>query len=1190
MADPSYRDEKRLVEFLIGRLEERLSGRDEPVTLKVPPSDHCQLGVLAPWSVEHELDDQPPEELEEEVAPGIETPPVAERSPQPALTEESVKADHDSEDRRQLEPFSSREDAGRRPPSALGLAVAFARGGNDIELSVTATFAVYSRHFPDYEEQRRELGTRTPASTQQGKRHVTLVDKFRRHTVKVPSVRFVVRADQPSVQDDGGIVQKTLDNLGQELREDVSVLRQFEGNRVVPIAVLQEEKTYERYITSLTGPKELSSWRATIRLRAHPTSEGLRIEIHLCNDSQRNTVRPSNDQYSSLFDAQLSLVIEKGDLLPIELLPVPEDYQYDRSVYALGRNAGSEVSADRRTIKTRTLASYEQPRMTTHDRIVARYDRLAEEPFGLLTDIWHEMEKYASDWRQRIIDSNSLELNEEALAACAHDLEGFEKEIESFCAGIGALRSDPRLEIAFRAMNRAFARGDHATWRLFQIVFVVNQLPALVIREGTTKGVGPGGREHCWDNVLDRADILWFPTGGGKTEAYFGLIACAALYDRLRGKERGVTAWLRFPLRMLSVQQLQRAVRMLWEAEQERLALQTEHGTLGDPLSLGYFVGSANTPNQFFGQWSFDRLEQEERQRERLLLVPDCPACKGQGTVTIQIDRALQRVRHVCGHCDCDLPVYVSDDEIYRFQPTLLVGTVDKIAAIGYQPKVASLWIGPEWRCSQPGHGYGNREWCVSGCPTNPSERNPTRVRRQKLHNHDSAPTFHIQDELHLLQEELGAFAGHYETMVRANERAASGRPSKVLAATATIAGYSHQAKQIYGVREVDRFPNRGYDLRQTFYSIVEKDPHSSGGEIKVARIFNGFRPPFLRPADAAARCAEILHAAINRLQADPLAAAETIGFRDARTEDEIRHLLSFYARTLTYVGKRDSGVRIRQRLEQNSARPGSELSPRDGRELNVEYLSSHSSLKEIAATIKRAEAATPWADANHLDATVATHVISHGVDVEYFNLMVLERIPEAVGDYIQVSSRSGRQHVGLIITILPRYSLRASSIYDRFAEFHRHLDRMVSPVAVNRFAKAAAVRSFPGVLLGTLYGRHLNALVGTKELQLRRVATAMSSSDHPLNSGSLNLDLRESYGLGEGRYDTSLETQLGLSLDRSWERFLFEVRHPSHNELIQVFEPRPMSSLRDVDIPVAFRADDTVDWRELRWFEQGHT
>jgi hypothetical protein len=115
MAGPSYRDEKRLVEFLLGRLEDRLSGRDEPVTLKVPPSDHCQLGVLAPWSVEHELDDQPTEQVEEETSSGVETSSIVERSSHTDLVEEIVKTDHDSEDRRPLEPFSSREDAGRRP-------------------------------------------------------------------------------------------------------------------------------------------------------------------------------------------------------------------------------------------------------------------------------------------------------------------------------------------------------------------------------------------------------------------------------------------------------------------------------------------------------------------------------------------------------------------------------------------------------------------------------------------------------------------------------------------------------------------------------------------------------------------------------------------------------------------------------------------------------------------------------------------------------------------------------------------------------------------------------------------------------------------------------------------------------------------------------------------------------------------
>ena len=628
---------------------------------------------------------------------------------------------------------------------------------------------------------------------------------------------------------------------------------------------------------------------------------------------------------------------------------------------------------------------------------------------------------------------------------------------------------------------------------------------------------------------------------------------------------------------------------MVWLMELQRRELARESCSLGDPFSLGYFVGSSNTPNQFYaqGQWSFERLEADERQRERLLLVPDCPACGHEGEVSIQLDRPNQRVRHVCGRCQTELPVYVSDDEIYRFQPTLLVGTVDKIAAIAYQPKVASLWVGPQWRCPNPHHGYGNGEWCIFGCNTNPNSNANPRPRRIPVVTRDPSPALHIQDELHLLQEELGAFAGHYETMVRANEAAASVRPAKVIAATATIAGYVHQAQQIYGVRKVRRFPNRGYALDQTFYAMLEPQTPIANTSPKTARIFTALRPPFLRPADAAARCAEILHEAINELQRDPVVASRLIGL-GVTSEADIRELLVYYSRTLTYVGKRDSGVRIKQRLEQDSAREASGLRPGGERDLNVDYLSAHSTLKEIAATVKRAESSTPWSAPDHLDATVATHVISHGVDVEYYNLMFLERIPQQVADYIQVASRSGRQHVGLVLAILPRYSLRASSIYDRFPEFHQHLDRMVLPVPVNRFARAAVHRSFPGVLLGSLYSRHLNALRGRKSEQLRWVAQAMSGGVGPLTREALREALLASYALGDMRYDPSLEAQMSESLQHDWERFLWEVRNPNHQDLKEVFDPKPMTSLRDVDVPVPFRPDDaSMGHRELRWFEQ---
>jgi hypothetical protein len=1178
----TYGDEKRLLDYLVQRLEERLAGRHEMEILRTHPDDHCQLGVLAPWTQEIDAEEQPEEIVVEETRADMPAQPVAAPPP--------VAATAAGEPNPAAEPFSSREDAGRRPPSSLGLAVAVQPEAGAIMLTVKARCTIYSREFPDFAAQRQELGNRAADQVVAGERqHVTLVEKFRRHLVELPPVTFTLQPGATQTLNDGGVVQLAFDRLSAQLRADPSTLRAFVGNRIVPVGALRDETSFQNFLQTLRGPPEIAALRASLRLRARPTETGLRVEVHLCNDSPRDLQRQSNDKYSSLYDAEVELTVRHGILSPVELLPVPEDYQYDRNVYALGRNAGTTIAPDHRTVRTSALARCEQPRLTTQDRVVARYGDLADDPLRVLATIQAAMEAYVRDWADRVIGGNVLALGPDELAACRKDLESFNEEIAGFCAGIAALRADERLLVAFRAMNRAFAppHGRFPAWRLFQIVFIVTQLPALAVRENITRGEWPPGTPHDWSDILERADVLWFPTGGGKTEAYLGLVGCAALYDRLRGKMQGVCAWLRFPLRMLSVQQLQRAVRMVWQMDQQRRALEPERGSLGEPFSLGYFVGNANTPNSFTNQWSFDRLETDDRQRERLLLVPDCPACGAEESVEIQLDRANQRVRHVCRSCGVTLPVYVSDDEIFRFLPTLLVGTVDKIAAIGWQPKVASVWLGPKFRCAHPEHGYVPGEWCVGGCNTNPNAKGakPSRI---PVVAHDPAPSLHIQDELHLLQEELGAFAGHYETMVRANEAASSGRPAKVIAATATIAGYAHQTRHIYGVRQVRRFPNRGYSLSHTFYSMLERQTAAADAPPKVARIFTAFRPPFLRPADAAARCAEILHEAINELQGNPLAAIATVGLADASTADEVRALLAYYSRTLTYVGKKDSGIRICQRLEQNSAKDGSNLRPGGTRELNVDYLSSHSTLKEIAATIKKAESPAPWTAANHLDATVATHVISHGVDVEYYNLMFLERIPEQISDYIQVSSRSGRQHVGLVLAVLPRYSLRASSIYDRFKEFHLHLDRMVLPVPVNRFAKAAAARSFPGVLLGALYGRHFAALTGKREHQLRLVARGVSAGQGALTRDSLHTALRESYALDDRIYDPSLEAQMGDCIEQLWQGFLYEVRHPQHGDLTEVFDPKPMSSLRDVDVTVPFRpVNASMNYEDLLWFEQ---
>src|SRR5690606_33327559 len=164
-------------------------------------------------------------------------------------------------------------------------------------------------------------------------------------------------------------------------------------------------------------------------------------------------------------------------------------------------------------------------------------------------------------------------------------------------------------------------------------VFFVIQLPALAIREGKTSGPSHDGQFRDWSDCLEWGDVLWFRTGGGKTEAYLGLSCCAMLYDRLRGKAFGVTAWLRLPLRMLSIQQLQRAMRVIWEAEQERKTLLGPEASTSDSLRLGYFVGSTVTPNDI-SEELLQRYDNPEM-LERLQVIPDCPNCRERGSIRV---------------------------------------------------------------------------------------------------------------------------------------------------------------------------------------------------------------------------------------------------------------------------------------------------------------------------------------------------------------------------------------------------------------------------------------------------------------------------------------------------------------------------------------------------------------------------
>lgn len=1128
-SEPSHENEKAMLNYLIDTIEEDLAGRNMIRTVNLQPIDHCKIGVLVPCdNPEANADSLDLEDGSDELT-------------------ESFEKDNNAKAISQY----------LKTPSSLGFSILVEPESDGIELEIQGSFACFIRVLPKFKEQKSSLKQNSDSDTESDDT-MTLAEVCQRHKIEFRSIRFTIPTTGDHILDDEGQIQRIIDRLLMRVGSDPDTMLRFDRIPIVPGETLKSEESFSDWITSLSENYEkiVPPLKASIELRSTAEQNGfVRISVFLCNKTQQadgQIFKYVEDHYNILGDSQISGIIRRGKLHPLEILPVPEDYQFDRDVWAVGHNTSACVDEEGKTITTRNLAKYVQPRLVTQSDPPARFLDLAEKPFDTLESIRLAMRDYAKNWQQEIVDQNTLFLNPDEMAECKKDLDNFRKEIDKFTSGIAALNVEKRLLESFSGMNRVMSRlaKGFDSWRLFQIVFIVSQLPSLVIREEISKGEWPKGVNHSWEDCLDTADVLWFPTGGGKTEAYLGLVSCAILFDRLRGKDFGMTAWLRLPLRMLSMQQLQRAMGMIWETEKERKTILGDEAEKSDPIRLGYLVGSSSTPNDI-DQEKCNQWAENPAFLDRLCIIPDCPACGEKGTIEVSVDPEKVGFRHVCKECGAELPLLVSDSEVFRHLPSMVIGTIDKMAAIGFQYKLGVLWNGPRWKC--PDHGYSYGKYCfVFGCKSTSKKAN-------EVIPYDPSPAIHIQDELHLLQEELGAFAGHYETLIRYCEEKSSSGPAKIIAATATIEGFEHQVKHLYGVKSVNRFPGRGYKVKENFYATIA---HDQNGKMKTQRIFIGFRPSGGNTADLAARCAEIIHERINLLFNNPCIGLN--GIKGLTKQSELLDLLYYYSATLTYVGSLHAGTRIKDHMNTHCSNMFSQQS----RDFNSKYLNSRSHSGEIAEVIHQIEEPPEWSEEGFLDALVATNMISHGVDLSRANLMIMERFPSQIAEYIQASSRSGRKKAGLVLVILPKYSLRAASIYNRFPEYHFHLDRMVSPVPVNRFAKYAVSRTLPGIVSGLLFGCiEFHSENEVTELKIRANAERFIGKNKDLFLKKLN----SAYGLNRGIFDPDLERAMQQAIETQFSGLQRILSSSQEKHLTDSLKPKPMTSLRDVEVGIPF-------------------
>lgn len=891
------------------------------------------------------------------------------------------------------------------------------------------------------------------------------------------------------------------------------------------------------------------------------------IELALCNDQITPRRIPV---HAWMFQTQIHVDADNRDVfLPVHdpLLPPasgvqpasdPEEarleLQYrDRLEFAVGRTCSADwslrkpqagESAPRRAFQVRTtwMPTVETPQTTATPVPAAELNmrtlaaaaesqntaqlRAALEPIAEAYTAWlGEQETAVAALPEHLRDTGA-----EALAEARQVLG-------QLTEGIDHLLSDPEARRCFAFMNRVMADqrvhsqiaaaravdsglsveeaearvlagGYPHHWRVFQLAFILMQLPALT---------DPALPRRSGD--LAAAQLLFFPTGGGKTEAYLGLAAYAFVIRRRQGLletpdgpidgRSGVTVLMRYTLRLLTSQQFQRATTLVCAAE---LARREDPATWGEePFRIGLWVGTAVSPK---------RVSEAEEELKRLndqggsgaghrfsaLQLGHCPWCGcalTPGDVKIgpaagSADRVILRCSDELGECPFSegdgnvpdgLPVLTTDEEIYRLAPAFVIATVDKLARLAREGHAATLFGHVARRCER--HGYvphpgHDSTHDFTGCTLGENGRHQAKgelpVATIRPATRLRPPDLIIQDELHLITGALGTTVGLFETAVETMcaWRAPDGRPAQPLlvASSATVRNVADQVRGLYG-RDVTIFPPQVLDASDTFFSRTVEVDDAHPGRLYVGLSTTGVR----------------LTAAEIQTTQTVMAGAQLLFDRLGAAADPYMTLVGYFSATRELAGM---ARYVQDDIQTGLAKPGrdSRLPRRRGTAfgaLHLGELTSRIASTDITATLDRmaltfdpgvdsttakaAAAAAAQAGkkverreaaANPYDVVLATSMLQVGVDVSRLGLMLVVGQPKNTAEYIQATSRVGRDanRPGLVITLGNWARPRDLAHYEQFRHFHETFYARVEPLTVTPFSVTAIDRGLDGALV----------------------------------------------------------------------------------------------------------------------------
>ncbi len=856
-----------------------------------------------------------------------------------------------------------------------------------------------------------------------------------------------------------------------------------------PLSVWQRQAHEEKVAVALTGSSEPA-------VHDVPASRGLQLNLverlisaddldqHIPHGTRSVSVflvnhrKPDNDNpdVAYVFQAEIEVrgnypFVPRPDLRGAQAAEWDEqvaDLHYaDTPEYATGHGVSAEweiVDCACRLLRSAWIPKAEVEKTATFD---VRDAELSMEALGALADgaaARTALQPLVGGYRAWI------ETQRSTIATLQGSRRDTAEELVRFAGvaadrierGIALLAKDMDALDAFRMANRTVARAlrkrlgiETPRWRAFQLAFILLNLPGLADPSDPNRAT---------------VDLLFFPTGGGKTEAYLGLAAFAMVLRRLRhpgDKGRaaaGVSVIMRYTLRLLTLDQLARAAGLVCALELERQKEVTRYGEW--PFEIGLWVGKAATPNILGhkGDGRSDSARTKVRQfkadpkgKPSPIPLENCPWCGtrfgADSFVLLPNDDQPLELRIVCTNFECDftrdrpLPIVAVDEPIYRRLPAFLIATVDKFASLPWVGQTGALLGGAErhdatgfYGAAEPGKGKS------LATPLPP-------------------PDLVIQDELHLISGPLGTMTGLYEAAIEALcVREIDGRAvrPKIVASTATVRRAQDQIQSLFARSLTQVFPPPGPERRDSFFAKTVPSSETA------ARLYLGIA--------AQGRNPKVI---MRKVWLALMGAAER-SYRDAGGHKNEQNAADPYMTVLGYFNSlRELGGarRILEEEVQNTIkayggrrRIGEERGLFQDRKnfSEVVELTSRVSTDKVAEARRRLESPF-YKIEQRVDCAIATNMISVGLDIQRLGLMVVFGQPKTHAEYIQATSRVGRddQRPGLVVTLLNIHKPRDRSHYERFRYYHETFYRSVEVSSVTPFSARALDRGFAGALVG---------------------------------------------------------------------------------------------------------------------------